>query len=136
RVAHALDRLTDRLEASETRTGLTISSVEHSVRQAVARIEAAERESLAVAARFETAVEHVGGEQARIGERLRRFESEAAGPRSAEALRAIEQSVGRMAGQLYEAEGRTREGMSALEARLARAESKAIDPAAFMDEVV
>lgn len=136
RVAHALDRLTDRLEASETRTGLTISSVEHSVRQAVARIEAAERESLAVAARFETAVEHVGGEQARIGERLRRFESEAAGPRSTEALRAIEQSVGRMAGQLYEAEGRTREGMSALEARLARAETKAIDPAAFMDEVV
>ena len=136
RVAHALDRLTDRLEASETRTGLTISSVEHTVRQAVARIEAAERESLAVATRFEATVEHIGGEQARIGERLRRFESEAAGPRSTEALRAIEQSVSRMAGQLYEAEGRTREGMNALEARLALAETRQVDPAAFMDDVV
>ena len=136
RVAHALDRLTDRLEASETRTGLTISSVEHTVRQAVARIEAAERESLAVATRFEATVEHIGGEQARIGERLRRFESDAAGPRSTEALRAIEQSVSRMAGQLYEAEGRTREGMNALEARLALAETRQVDPAAFMDEVV
>lgn len=136
RVAHALDRLTDRLEASETRTGLTISSVEHTVRQAVARIEAAERESLAVATRLETTVEHIGGEQARLGERLRRFESEAAGPRSTEALRAIEQSVSRMAGQLYEAEGRTREGMTALEARLAAAETRQVDPAALMDEVV
>ncbi|CAN7423046.1 peptidoglycan-binding protein [Phenylobacterium sp. LjRoot225] len=136
RVAHALDRLTDRLEASETRTGLAVSSVEHTVRQAVARIEAAERESLAVATRFEGAVELMGGEQARIGERLRRFESDAAGPRSTEALRAIEQSVGRMAGQLYEAEGRTRESVSALEARLERAETRITDPAKFMDEVV
>ena len=100
RVAHALDRLTDRIEASETRTGLAITSVEHSVRQAVARIEAAEREGLAVAARFETAVERVGGEQVRLAERLRRFEADAAGPRSSEALRAIEQSVGRVAGQV------------------------------------
>jgi localization factor PodJL len=136
RVAHALDRLTDRLEASETRTGLTVSSVEHTVRQAVARIEAAERESLAVATRFESAVELMGGEQARMTERLRRFESEAAGPRSTEALRAIEQSVGRMAGQLYEGESRTREGIAALETRLGRAESRITDPETFMDEVV
>jgi localization factor PodJL len=136
RVAHALDRLTDRLEASETRTGLTVTSVEHTVRQAVARIEAAERESLAVATRFESAVELMGGEQARIVERLRRFESEAAGPRSTEALRAIEQSVGRMAGQLYEGESRTREGIAALDARLGRAESRITDPAKFMDDVV
>lgn len=137
RVAHALDRLTDRIEASETRTGLAISGVEHSVRQAVARIEAAEREGVAVAARFETAVDRVGGEQARLAERLRRFESEAAGPRSTEALRAIEQSVGRVAGQIYETEARTRDGLSALEARLARAEARpATDPAQLMDEIV
>src|ERR1700741_4956427 len=61
RVAHALDRLTDRLEASETRTGLAVSSIEHSVRQAVARIEASEREGLALAARFEGAGERGGG---------------------------------------------------------------------------
>src|SRR5438874_6276236 len=35
RIAHALDRLTDRVEASETRTGLAVSGVEHSVRQAL-----------------------------------------------------------------------------------------------------
>src|SRR3954464_5863322 len=85
RIAVALDRLTDRIEASETRTGLAISGVEHSVRHAMGRIETTERENHAVAARFETAVERVGGEQARLVERLRRMETEAVGPRSTEA---------------------------------------------------
>lgn len=137
RVAHALDRLTDRIEASETRTGLAISGVEHSVRQAVARIEAAERESHSLAARFEGSVDRVGDEQTRIAERLRRFESEAAGPRSTEALRAIEQSVSRMAGQVYEAEARTRDGLAVLEARLTRAEARTgVDAAPILDEIV
>ncbi|CAN7456121.1 Localization factor PodJS [Phenylobacterium sp. LjRoot219] len=135
RVAHALDRLTDRLEASETRTGLAVSSIEHSVRQAVARIEASERESLAVATRVDGAVDRISSEGARLAERLRRLESEAAaGPRSTEALRALEQSVGRVSAQIYESEGRARDSVAALEARLARTEAR--DPAKFMDEVV
>lgn len=134
RVAHALDRLTDRLEASETRTGLAVSSIEHSVRQAVARIEAAERESLAVATRVDGSVERITSEGARLAERLRRLETEAAGPRSTEALRALEQSVGRVSAQAYESEARTRDSVAALDARLARAEAR--DPAKFMDEVV
>src|SRR5258706_8921055 len=88
RIALALDRLTDRIEASETRTGLAISGVEHSVRHAMARIETAEREHLSVATRFDAAAELLGAEQARASERLRQMEAE--GPRSAEALKAIE----------------------------------------------
>ncbi|HQP20646.1 MAG TPA: hypothetical protein PLG07_10045, partial [Phenylobacterium sp.] len=97
RVALALDRLTERIETSEGRTGLAITGVEHSVRDAISRIEAAERESVAVAARFEGAVGEVQTEQSRIAERLRRMETEAAGPRSAEALRALEQALGKVA---------------------------------------
>ncbi|MDB5454281.1 MAG: Localization factor PodJS, partial [Caulobacteraceae bacterium] len=137
RIAYALDRLTDRIEAAETRTGLAVSGVEHSVRAAVARIEAAERDHVAVASRFEGAVDRVGAEQARIAERMRRMESETSGPRSVEALRALEQSVSRVAGHLYEAETRTGESLAAVEARLARAEAFAGgDPAALIDEVV
>ena len=68
RIALALDRLSERLEVSESRTGLAVSGVEHSVRAALARIEAAEREHIAVAARFEGAVEGVSSEQARIAQ--------------------------------------------------------------------
>ena len=137
RVAFALDRLTDRIEASETRTGLAISGVEHSVRHAVARIESAERETMAYAARHDGAAERFETEQARLGERLRRMETEAAGPRSVEALKALEQSVSRVAGHLYEGETRTRETMSGLEARIARAEAlSGGDADAMIEEVV
>jgi len=122
RVANAMDDLTGRLEAAETRTGLAISGVEHSVRQALARIDAVEREGHGAAARADGAIE-----------RLRRFETEAVGPRSTEALRAIEQSVSRMGGQFYEAEGRFTDSVAALEARLAKAEARLADPAAFVD---
>ena len=133
RVAYALDRLTDRIESSETRTGLAISGIEHSVRQAMARIETGEREHVAVAARFESAVDRVGDEQTRLADRLRRMEAETSGPRSAEALRVLEQSVSRVASQAYETEARTRE----VELRLARAEGLAGgDPALLIEEVV
>ena len=137
RVAYALDRLTDRIESSETRTGLAISGIEHSVRQAMARIETGEREHVAVAARFESAVDRVGDEQARLAERLRRMEAETSGPRSAEALRVLEQTVSRVASQAYETEARTREAISGVELRMARAEGLAGgDPALLIEEVV
>ncbi len=120
RIALALDRLSERLEVSESRTGLAVSGVEHSVRAALARIEAAEREHIAVASRFEGAVEGVASEQARIAERLRRVEAEAAGPRSAEALRALEGAVVKVANHLYDGETRTREALGAIEARVDR----------------
>lgn len=124
RIALALDRLSERLEVSESRTGLAVSGVEHSVRAALARIEAAEREHIAVAARFEGAVEGVSSEQARMAERLRRMEAEAAGPRSAEALRALEGAVAKVANHLYDGETRTREALGAIEARVDRVEAQ------------
>lgn len=136
-ITQALDRLTDHIEASETRTGLTITSVERSVRQAVARIETAEREQLAVANRFENTVERVSVEQSRLADRLRRLELESAGPRSTEALRTLEQSLSRVSGQVYESESRTRDSIAALEARLQRAESASTgDSARLNDEAV
>ena len=125
RVAESLERLTERLEASETRTGLAVSGVEHAVRQALARIETAERESLATVARVEGSLSEIGGEQGRLAERLRRMEAEAAGPRSAEALRVIEQAVSRTAGQVYE-----------LEARLAASGAGAVDLDALAEAVL
>ncbi len=94
RIAFSLDRLTDRIEASETRTGLAINGVEHSVRQAIARIETAEREQHAAALRVDGALSDMAAEQAQAALRLRRLESDG-GPRSAEALRALESRLSR-----------------------------------------
>ena len=94
RIAFALDRVTDRIEASETRTGLAINGVEHSVRLALARIETGEREHHAAAHRLESLLSDTAAEQGRFGERLRRLEGDEVGPRSAEVLRALEAGQG------------------------------------------
>ncbi|WP_293370669.1 peptidoglycan-binding protein [Phenylobacterium sp.] len=135
RIAFALDRLTDRIEASETRTGLAISGVEHSVRHAMARIETAEREHLAVATRFDAAAEQLAAEQARASERMRRVETELSGPRSAEAIKLLEEQVSRVVGQVAAADETTRATLSDLEARLAAAPEGA-DPAVVIEEAV
>ena len=123
-VAQALNRLTDRIEASETRTGLAIAGVEHSVREAVARIDAAEREQLAVTARIEG-----------LGARPEAPDRDGpAGPRSMEALRALygeevdipggsggagdEEIVGLLGERVAAAEARTTESLEALRASL------------------
>ncbi|MDB5499448.1 MAG: podJ, partial [Phenylobacterium sp.] len=134
RIAFALDLLTDRIESSETRAGLAISGVEHSVRQAMARLETAEREQLAVVTRFDAAGERLAADQAAAAERLRRIE-EVSGPRSAEALKALEDAVTRVASRVADGEASSRETLASLEVRLTLAERKA-DPATLIDEVV
>jgi localization factor PodJL len=137
RVAIALDRLTHRIEAAERRSAQAISGIDESVRDALQRLASAEREQVAVAARFEGAVDDIKTDQARNAERLRRMEAEAAGPRSAEALRALEGALGKVAGHLYEGEARTRETIAHLQNRLDnQAGVGAGDPAALVDEVV
>lgn len=134
RMAAALERLTERIEMSEARTGQAMGGVEQSVRQAIARIEAAEREQIAVAARFEGAVDEARTDQGRLAERLRRMELEASGPRSTEALRVLEQAVGKIAGQVYETETRHREALDALVARIDQVEAR--DALAPVEDVV
>jgi len=118
RVTQALERLTARIEAAEQRSTLAITGIDQSVRGALSRLEGAEREQTAVAARMEGVVDELRTEHGQIGERLRRIELESSGPRSTEALRALEGMLGKVAGQLYDGEARTRETLAGLEARL------------------
>ena len=75
RIAQVLERLTNHIEATETRTGLAISGVEHAIRLEGARIDTSERQ------------------QTQLANHLKRFEADPAGPRSAEVLRALEARV-------------------------------------------
>lgn len=141
RVADAIERLTARIEAAEQRSTLAITGIDQSVRGALSRLETAEREQVAVAARFEGAVDELNTRYGGVGERLRRMELESTGPRSAEALRAIEGMLGKVAGQLYEGEARTRETLAAIEARVAAVEAApaaapAVDPTEIVESVV
>ncbi|MCE3288376.1 MAG: Localization factor PodJS [Caulobacter sp.] len=137
KVTDAIERLTARIEAAEQRSTLAITGIDQSVRGALSRLEGAEREQISVAARFEGAVDEIRSEQARAVERLRRIEAESTGPRSAEALKALEGSVGKVAAQVYDTEARSREAITALEAKVAALEAggSAPDAAALAEEV-
>ena len=123
RVTQALDRLSQRIEAAEHRSTLAISGVDQTVRGVLGRLENAERDQTAVAARFEGAVQEVQFEQAKAADRLRRVEQEANGPRSAEALRSLESALGKVAGHLYDGENRTREALAEMRSRVDRFET-------------
>ena len=114
RVTEALERLSARIEAAEHRSTLAISGVDQSVAGLVSRLTTAEREQTAVAARFEGLADDLKVDQNRIADRMRRIEQEAAGPRSVEALRAMESALGKVAGHLYDGEARTRDQISDL----------------------
>lgn len=137
RVAVALDRLGGGVEQEGIRKTPAAIAAEVVMRQAMARIEAAEREHVAVAARFEGAIHEARAENSRLAERLRRVEAEAAGPRSAEALRSLEAALGKIASHLHEGEGRTRETIAVMERRLQEigAQDDA-SAAALIEEVV
>ncbi len=134
RVTLAIERLSDRIETAESRQVLAISGIERSVREVISRIDLAEREQKQVAARFEGAVQEVHGEQGRLAERLSRVELEAQGPRSAEALRALEGALGKVAGHVYDGERRSREAISEIGARMERlGESEQLTATAISD---
>ena len=113
-VREALDRLSARIEAAEHRSTLAISGIDQSVTGLVSRLGGAEREQTVVAARFEGAVDDLRQDHARMVERLRRIENEAAGPRSIEALRAMEGALAKVATHVYDGEERTRETAASL----------------------
>ena len=123
RVTQAIERLSDRIATAESRQALAISSVERSVREVIGRIDAAEREQMQVAARFEGEVQDVKAEATRLGDRMRRMEEEAVGPRSAEALKALEGALGKVAGHVYEGDKHAREMLETLRSRVERLDS-------------
>ena len=126
RVFEGLDLLAARIEAAEHRATLAISGIDQSVLGVLSRMENAEREQVQVAARFEGAFDEVRTEQARNAERLRQIEQEATGRRSAEAMRALEAALNKVAGQLYEGEARTREAIDVLRRDMDQIAQKAL----------
>jgi localization factor PodJL len=115
RVSRALEALTDRIEVAERRSTQAIGGVDQAVAGFIHRLETAEIGHKSAAHKIDHLAADLRAEQGRMIDRLRRVEEEAAGPRSVEALRALEGAMGKLAGQFYESDARTRE--TALAAR-------------------
>jgi localization factor PodJL len=91
-VRQAIERLSERMETAESRQAIAIAGIERSVRDVIARIDAAEREQVEAAARVE-------GDGSRAS---------------------LETTIGKVAADMHESERRARGALSVLAARVDR----------------
>ncbi|HEY3814759.1 MAG TPA: Localization factor PodJS [Caulobacteraceae bacterium] len=145
RVSAAIEALSTRLETAENRTTLAISGVDQAVSGLLARLETNERDQYATAERLESVAEDLRDGQGRVLDRLRELEHEAQSPRTVEAMRALEGALGKIAGQVLEADTRNRnavegarEDMFGLARRIDQIEAQPLgpDPQMLVDGVV
>ncbi len=97
-----IDRLTGRLEAAERRSTLVLSGVDQSVLALTRRLEALENGSLDSEA-VDSALARTRSQQDELLERVRKLERSGPGG-DTPALKAMENTVGKLAGRMYETE--------------------------------
>ncbi len=98
RITGALEALSARLESAEHRSTLAISGIDQSVMGLLSRLDGMDDSHSHTAARLDGAIDQVRETQARVAERVRRMEQED-GSR-VDALRALENALSRLAGQI------------------------------------
>ncbi|HEX3916960.1 MAG TPA: peptidoglycan-binding protein [Caulobacteraceae bacterium] len=118
-VAREQAQVAARIEAAG-RVGDDVQAAKAEGLRLAERMDSVAREQVQVAARFEGEVQEARNETIRLADRLRQIEDEAAGPRSAEAIRAIEGALGKVAGHVYEGEKRSRESIGELIGKVER----------------
>lgn len=123
RVSRALEGVTERIETAEQRSSQAIGGVDRAVTGLLSRLEMAERGQTATALRIDRAAAELRADQSRVSERLKKIEQDAAGPRSLQALKALEAAMSKLAGQLYEGDKAQRQTLKALAGRVAELEA-------------
>jgi localization factor PodJL len=136
RLARALERLSNRIEAAETRSALAITGIDQSVLGLVARIDNTERVGHAVASRVDRAVDDLRTTHEALSDRLKRMEADTSGRQSLESMRALEQALGRLAAHVYTQDERNTAAVSSLRQEIAGALARMEDSGRALDERV
>ena len=100
--ATALERLSRRIEATEARSTLAITGIDHTVLGLVARIQNAEQTSAAVAGHVEGLIDEMRATHEALQAKVRRMEQDETGKQNIEALKALEAALGKLANHVYE----------------------------------
>jgi localization factor PodJL len=123
-VTSALDQLAHRLQQSESRAALSISSIDDTVQSLGKRIELTDRAGQAAIGRLDATLHDLLATQTALNERLRRMDDGEAQSKSVSALRALENALTRLATQVYANEDRTDAALSQFDARLLAAQTR------------
>lgn len=115
---HALDGLAQRIEAVEARSTLAITGIDQSVLGLLARLESSENSTSAMTAEVERMVDELRETHEMLHDKVGALEADESGRRSLEAMKALEDALGKLATHVYE-EGRlNQDDSSAMKGRV------------------
>ncbi|MEM1106664.1 MAG: peptidoglycan-binding protein [Pseudomonadota bacterium] len=130
-----LDHLARRVEAVEARSTLAITGIDQSVMGLLARLEKAEDGNTVIAGHVDTFIEELRETHSALAGKVRQLEEDESGERNLQALKALEEALGKLAAHVYqegehaqtEAEaikGRVEAGFTDLNERMEKVETR------------
>jgi len=124
-LAHVLDRLSRRIEATEHRSTLAITGIDQSVLGVISRLQSAEDLQSEFSNRYEAALSQLRDTQGALGDRIGQMEREGRDAGALEALKSLEEALSKVANQIYDSEADTKSRIAALKSDIERATKRA-----------
>jgi localization factor PodJL len=97
-----LDTLTRRIEATEARSTLAITGMDHTILGLVARLEEAEQNSSAIAGHVDSLIEELKDTHSALQAKVQKLEADDTTRENLEALKSLEQALGKLASHVFE----------------------------------
>lgn len=97
-----LDRLTRRIEATEARSTLAITGMDQTVLGLVARLENAEQTSASIAGHVDGLIDELRQTHEALQNKVEHLEGDNSAKQNLEALKSLEQALGKLASHVYE----------------------------------
>ena len=113
-----LDTLAQRIEAVEARSTLAITGIDQSVLGMLARLEGTENSTAAMAAEVEAMIDELRETHESLHAKVGALESDQSGPKSLEAMKALEDALGKLAAHVYEESRLTQDETMAVKGRV------------------
>ena len=98
----ALERLTRRIEATEARSAMAITSMDHTIHDLVGRLEDTQQTTAAIAGHVEGVIDQLRETHDALKQKVRRLEEDESQQENLEALKALESALGKLASHVYE----------------------------------
>ncbi len=114
----SLDGLTRRIEAVEARSTLAITGIDQSVLGLLARLEGTEHASSAMAAEVESMIDELRETHETLQLKVEQIETDDTGHQNLQAMKALEQALGKLATHVYEENNLSQDETSAIKGRM------------------
>jgi localization factor PodJL len=98
----ALERLTRRIEATEARSAMAITSMDDTIHDLVGRLEDTQQTTAAIAGHVEGVIDQLRETHDALKQKVRRLEEDDSQQENLEALKALESALGKLASHVYE----------------------------------